>query len=78
MTNGQIIDQLKQLTTAERLAVIEAATRLIREDLSQPEANENAEDEQPAQAAKALLSDYQSDLELTAFTSPHGDDLRHA
>jgi ectoine hydroxylase-related dioxygenase (phytanoyl-CoA dioxygenase family) len=78
MTNSEIIDQLKQLTTAERLAVIEAATRLIREDLSQPEANENAEDEQLAQAAKALLADYQSDRELTAFTSLDGEDFRHA
>lgn len=78
MTNREIIDQLKQLTTAERLAVIEAATRLIREDLSQPEANENTEDEQLAQAAKALLADYQSDPELTAFTSLDGEDFRHA
>ena len=78
MTNSEIIDQLKQLTTAERLAVIEAATRLIREDLSQPEANENAEDEQLARAAKTLLADYQSDRELTAFTSLDGEDFRHA
>jgi hypothetical protein len=78
MTNRDIIDQLKQLTTAERLAVIEAATRLIREDLSQPEANDSAEDEQLAQAAKALLADYQSDRELTAFTSLDGEDFRHA
>jgi ectoine hydroxylase-related dioxygenase (phytanoyl-CoA dioxygenase family) len=78
MTNSEIIDQLKQLTTAERLAVIEAATRLIREDLSQPDANENAEDEQLARAAKALLADYQSDRELTAFTSLDGEDFRHA
>lgn len=78
MTNSEIIDQLKQLTTAERLAVIEAATRLIREDLSQPETDEKAEDEQLAQAAKALLADYQSDRELTAFTSPDGEDFRHA
>ena len=78
MTNGEIIAQLKQLTTAERLAVIEAATRLIREDLSQPETNENAQDEQLAQAATALLADYQSDRELTAFTSLDGEDFRHA
>lgn len=78
MTNSEIIDQLKQLTTAERLAVIEAATRLIREDLSQPEANEKAEDKQLAQAATALLADYQSDRELTAFTSLDGEDFRHA
>jgi len=78
MTNSEIIDQLKQLTTAERLAVIEAATRLIREDLSQPRVKENAADEQLAQAAKELLADYQSDKELTAFTSLDGEDFRHA
>ena len=58
--------------------MIEAATRLIREDLSQPETNENAEDEQLALAATALLSDYQSDGELTAFTSLDAEDFRHA
>ena len=78
MTNSEIIDQLKQLTTAERLAVIEAATRLIREDLSQPEADGSAEDQQMSQAATALLADYQSDPELTVFTSLDGEDFRHA
>ena len=78
MTNREIIDHLKQLTTAERLAVIEAATRLIREDLSQPDTSENVENEQLAQAAKALLADYQSDPELTAFTSLDTEDFRHA
>jgi DNA-binding helix-hairpin-helix protein with protein kinase domain len=75
MANSEIIDQLKQLTTAERLAVIEAATRLIREE---PEANERAEDKQLAQAATALLADYQTDRELTAFTSLDGEDFRPA
>ena len=77
MTNSEIIDHLKQLTTAERLAVIEAATRLNREDLSQPGADENVEHEQLALAAAALLADYQSNGELTAFTSPDGEDFRH-
>jgi hypothetical protein len=78
MTNSEIIDQLKQLTTAERLAVIEAATRLIREDLSQSGVKENAEDAQLAEAAKVLLPDYQSDRELTAFTALDSEDFRHA
>lgn len=78
MTNSEIIDQLKQLTTAERLAVIEAASQLIREDLSLSEANENAKDEQLSQAAAALLADYQSDRELTALTSLDSEDFRHA
>ena len=78
MTNSEIIDQLKQLTIAERLALIEAATRLIREDLGQPESNENADDQQMVQAAAALLEDYQIDPELTAFTALDGEDCRHA
>jgi hypothetical protein len=78
MTNSEIIDQLKQLTTAERLAVIEAATRLIREDLSQPGADGSAEDQQLSQAVTALLADYQSDPELTAFTALDREDFRHA
>jgi hypothetical protein len=78
MTNSEIIDQLKQLTTAERLAVIEAATQLIREDLSQSELKENPADKELALAAAALLADYQSDPELTGFTSLDGEDFRHA
>jgi len=78
MTNNEIIDQLKQLTTAERLAVIEAATRLIQEDLSQSGAKENAGDAQLAEAAKVLLPDYQTDRELTAFTALDSEDFRHA
>lgn len=78
MTNREIIDQLKQLTTAERLAVIEAATRLIREELSHFDADEKAEDQEMALAAAALLADYQSDPELTAFTSLDGEPFRHA
>ena len=62
----------------ERLAVIEAATRLIREDLSQPELSEKSEDEELALAAAALLADYQSDQDLTAFTSLDSEDFRHA
>ena len=78
MTNSEIIDQLKQLTTAERLAVIEAATRLIQQDLAQSETEVGTQDKQLAQAATALLADYQADPELVAFTSLDGEDFRHA
>jgi hypothetical protein len=40
--------------------------------------NENAEDKQLSLAATALLADYQSDPELTAFTALDGEDFRHA
>jgi len=70
MTQMEIMEELKRLTTAERLAIIEAALRLIREDLQRAE--------QPyapgelrrrlAAAAEALLPDYAAGGELTAFT----------
>lgn len=36
MSAGDLIEQLKSLSNPERLAVIEAATRLVREELVRP------------------------------------------
>lgn len=36
MSAAELVEQLKQLSNPERLLVIEAATRLIREELSAP------------------------------------------
>jgi hypothetical protein len=36
MSAIEVIEQLKSLSNPERLAVIEAATRLVREDLGNP------------------------------------------
>ena len=79
MTATNILDELKRLNNTERLAVIETATRLIREELRQQTLSPLAEtNQQLAQAAEALLSDYTSNSELTAFTSLDGEDFRHA
>ena len=73
MTATDILDELKRLNNTERLAVIETATRLIREELRQQTLSPLAEtNQQLAQAAEALLSDYTSNNELTAFTSLDG------
>ena len=74
MTQAEILQELKNLTTTERLAVIEAALHLVREDLQQVEQVEQplsqAERKRRlAAAAEALLSDYAADGELTAFTA---------
>lgn len=58
--------------------MIEAVTNMLGEDLSQSEANENTDDDDLAQAAKVLLSEYQSDTGLTAFSSLDGEDFRHS
>jgi len=79
MTATDILDELKRLNNTERLAVIETATRLIREELRQQTLSPLAEtNQQLAQAAEALLSDYTSNNELTAFTALDGEDFRHA
>jgi hypothetical protein len=79
MTTTDILDELKPLNNAERLAVIETATRLIREDLGQQaESSIDGTQQQLAKAAEALLPDYSSDEELTVFTSLDGEDFRHA
>ena len=44
MGTNEVVEHLKHLSNADRLAVIEAATRLIREDLSSEAANGAGED----------------------------------
>ena len=77
MTQIEIMKELKKLTTAERLAVVEAALRLIREDLlkvSQP-LTRTERARQLAEAARTLLPDYTTDSELTVFTALDGEDF---
>ena len=62
MTQVEILEELKKLTTTERLAIIEAALHLVREDLQQrgqPMARRERA-QQLAAAAAALLPDYSS------------------
>lgn len=75
MTAAEIVEELKNLTARERLVVIETAARLIEEDLRPPV--EDA-DKRLAEAAAALREDYESDPELTAFTSLDGEPFTEA
>ena len=77
MTQTEIMEELKKLTTVERLAVVEAALRLIREDLQEGDQSltKIERKRQLAEAAKALLPDYTTDSELTAFTALDGEDF---
>jgi len=65
MTDREILEQLKKLPTPERLKIIESTVHQLREELEG--AVEQGAD-RLAQAAQALLADYVSDAELTAFT----------
>jgi hypothetical protein len=77
MTQIEILQELKKLTSTERLAVAEAVLRLLREDLQQTDQTSanNQIKAQLAKAAQALLPDYKSGGELTAFTVLDSEDF---
>ncbi|MDO8996995.1 MAG: hypothetical protein Q7U77_10255 [Sediminibacterium sp.] len=59
MSTKEIIQGIRKLPFNERLLVIEKALKTLHEST----------DSQLERAAKALLSDYKKDKELTAFTA---------
>ena len=80
MTYTEMLETLKQLTLTERLALMEAALHLMREELQQ-RAQQPATYERTARlaaAAKALLSDYTTETELTSFTALDSEDFYEA
>ena len=79
MTNQEIIKGLEQLSNAERLTVIEAATRMIQDDIRHdPSHRLDVREQVLAAAVKELASDYSSDAELTSFTALDTEDFQHA
>ena len=76
MAKSEILQQLENLTTTERLSIVEAALRLIRKDIQQTEPPARAERKrQLAAAARTLLPDYSAGGELTAFTALDGEEF---
>lgn len=78
MTNREIIKGLEQLSNAERLTVIEAATRMIQDDIRHDPSDRDVREQLLAAAAEELASDYSSDAELTSFTALDSEDFQHA
>jgi len=70
MTQTDILKELEQFTITERLSILEAAVRLIREDLQQEEKSQfrKGRKHQLVEAAEMLREDYATDSELTVFT----------
>ena len=67
MTQVQILEELKKFTIPDRLTIVEATLRLIREDLQHREQPLPREERrrQLAAAAEALRPDYAAGGELT-------------
>lgn len=77
MTGAELLQELKKLTSAERLTVAEAALRLVREELQQTAqaATQSEMKQRLAKAAEVLLPDYQAGGDLTAFTVLDSEDF---
>lgn len=70
MSTVELVEQLKHLNNAERLEVIEAATRLVRENLSPGMASAPSEQEQRLRDAAARVKElYEPGGELTEWTA---------
>lgn len=77
MTRREIFEALQQLPLFERLALMESILRMISEEFKQREffpADSERKNKMIA-ASEALLADYTSDRELTAFTALDGEDF---
>ena len=68
MSVVEIETELKKMTNAERLFVIEMATKLVRREFS-------LHKEKLKRSAEIMLSEYASDKELTATTVLDGEDF---
>jgi hypothetical protein len=76
MSTLQLLEQLRHLSNPERLELIEAATRLIREDLATQSAVPTSERERRLRAAADRVKDlYEGHDELTEWTVLDAEDV---
>ncbi|HEU5013640.1 MAG TPA: hypothetical protein VFT66_14035 [Roseiflexaceae bacterium] len=78
MTQAEIINQLKNMTVAERLELIEVAVQQIRAELRSSEGHlqvADHADEEIRRAVDIMLPEYLHNSELTAFTALDGEDF---
>ncbi|MBU0494172.1 MAG: hypothetical protein KKA73_24200 [Chloroflexi bacterium] len=76
MMPAGLVEEIKKLTVAERLTIMEVTLQLVREDLGQLEPPSRAERKRRLiAAAQALLPDYAPGGELTVFTTLDGEDF---
>ena len=76
MTRTDILEELDKLPPDERLDVVESALRRLREQLRSCSPTATSERrERLSTAADALKTAYETDRELTAFTTLDADDF---
>jgi hypothetical protein len=76
MSTTEVLEQLKRMTNAERLEVIEAATRLLREALGEQTMNPREDQERRLRASALALKElYKPGGEMTEWTSLDGEEF---
>ena len=76
MSTVELVEQLRHLSNSDRLALIEAASRLIRDELTAQAAIARKERSRRMQeAANALKDLYEPGGELTEWTSLDGEEI---
>jgi hypothetical protein len=78
MTREEILAELEKMTNEERLEVIEAATRLLPNEMKRSPAGESRAkmDQQLLGAAQMMRGEYAAGGELTATTALDNEDLK--
>ncbi len=72
MTSAEIVNEIQRLTEPQQLELQETLARLLRKHAPAQDIPDTQRTELAA-AARALLVDYQTDPELTAFTALDSD-----
>ena len=79
MTQAQILTEFQRLTTPQQLDLLQAALDVVRKSFSQSQSNSLAAPQASlSDAAQRLLADYETDAELTCFTSLDGEPIHAA
>lgn len=74
MSHTEILTEIGRLSIFDQLSLIKDAVQLLEEHLRNS-AQETTEKLPLEEAAALLLSDYENDEELTAFTSLDGEEV---
>ena len=75
MTKAEVLEALKQMSTAERLEIIETASKLIREEIAEQPKLKVERGLSLSQAAEVMRPYYQQGSELPMFTDFNTEDF---
>lgn len=75
MTKAEVLEALKQMSTEERLEIIETASKLIREELAEQPKLKVKRELSLAEAVEVMRPYYEQGSELATFTDLDTEDF---